>query len=152
MRIRTEICDEGCDEIIIRCSSQTNRIKNIETVLESLLMSEREMTLQLSGTEYYVPIKEILFFEAFDGKVYSHTAERMYMTPYKLFELENIMPSSFVRISKSTIANIMLITSLHREIVGNGEISFRGCEKKAYFSRGYYKVLRDKIDEMRLGK
>ena len=115
-------------------------------------MSEREMTLQLSGTEYYVPIKEILFFEAFNGKVYAHTVERMYMTPYKLFELENIMPSSFVRISKSTIANIMLITSLRREIVGNGEISFRSCEKKAYFSRGYYKVLRDKIDEMRLGK
>jgi DNA-binding LytR/AlgR family response regulator len=74
----------------------------------------------------------------------------MYIAPHRLFELESLMPPSFVRISKSVIANILQIESLHREIVGNGEITFRGCSKKTYFSRAYFKLLQYKIDEMRL--
>ena len=152
MKIRTEISDDGQEEIIIRCRTRTDQIKNIESILEGLISSEREMTLHLSGVEYYVPLREILFFEAYDGKVYAHTKDKTFTCEYKLFELENILPSSYVRISKSAIANVMMISSLKRELVGNGEIGFRGCDKRTYFSRSYYKILRDKIDEMRLGK
>lgn len=152
MKIKTEICAAGEEEILIRCSSKTDQIRRIESILENLLISEKEMVLTLSGTEYYVLIKDILFFESLDGKIYAHTKERMFTCEYKLYELETILPSFFVRISKSTIANVMTITSLRRELVGNGEITFKDCSKKAYFSRGYYKPLRDKIDEMRLGK
>ena len=34
-----------------------------------------------------------------DGKIYAHTQKKTYSCEYKLFELENILPSSFVRIS-----------------------------------------------------
>lgn len=152
MKIRTEISQNGEEEIIIRCQSRTDKIKEMEAALEKLILTNQEMVLFLSGTEYYVPIDEILFFESCDGKVYAHTRERMFTSDYKLFELEGILPISFLRISKSTIANILLISSLKREVVGNGEITFRGSEKKAYFSRGYFKLLRDKINEMRLGR
>ena len=152
MKIRTEICDDGQEEIIIKCRARTDKIRNIELMLENIVATDREMILYSSGVEYYVPIKEILFFEAYDGKVYAHTSDKNFTCEYKLFELENILPSSFARISKSTVANVMLISYLKRELVGNGEIGFKGCDKRAYFSRSYYKVLRDKIDEMRLGK
>ena len=152
MKIKTEICADGEEEILIRCSSKTEQIRRIESILENLLISEKEMVLTLSGTEYYVLIKDILFFEALDGRIYAHTKERMFTCEYKLYELETILPSFFVRISKSVIANVMTITSLRRELVGNGEITFKDCGKKTFFSRGYYRVLRDKIDEMRLGK
>ena len=69
MKIRTEICNNGQEEIIIKCRARTDQIKNIESVLEGLVSSEREMMLHLSGVEYYVQIREILFFEAYDGKV-----------------------------------------------------------------------------------
>lgn len=152
MKIKTEICADAEEEILIRCKAKTDQIKKIESVLESLLISEREMVLHLSGSEHYVPLRNILLFEALDGKIYAHTKDRIFTCEHKLFELESILPSYFARISKSNIANIMLIASLRRELAGNGEITFKGCDKKAYFSRGYYKILRDKIDEMRLGK
>ncbi len=152
MKIKTEICADGEEEILIRCRSKTDQIKRIEEVLENLLTGKREMVLLLSGTEYYIPIKDILFFEALEGKVYAHTKERMFTCEYKLYELETILPSFFVRISKSSIANVMAVTSLRRELVGNGEITFKDCGKTTWFSRGYYRFLRDKIDEMRLGK
>ena len=152
MKIRTEICDDGQEEIIIKCRARTDQIKNIEAMLEGLVAADREITLHSSGVEYYVPIKDILFFEAYDGRIYAHTRDNTFVCEYKLFELEDILPSSFARISKSAVANIMLISHLKRELVGNGEIGFKGSDKRAYFSRSYYKILRDKIDEMRLGK
>ena len=152
LKIRTEICDDGQEEVIIKCRARTDQIRNIEAMLENLVAADREMILHSSGVEYYVPIKEILFFDSYDGKIYAHTRENTFTCDFKLFELENILPSSFLRISKSTVANIMLISYLKRELVGNGEIGFKDCDKRTYFSRGYYKLLRDKIDEMRLGK
>ena len=41
---------------------------------------------------------------------------------------------------------------IYPDVTGNGEITFKSCEKRAYFSRGYYKKLREKIDEVRFGK
>ena len=41
------------------------------------------------------------------------------------------------------------IGSLTRELVGNGEITFSDSEKTTYFSRAYYKSLRDRIEEIR---
>lgn len=151
MRIKIEISDE-CEEIIIRCREQGEKILEIERAIDNVLKGNGEMVLYSSGTEFYVAKGEILFFESEGDKIYAQTAGKRYVTTYKLFELEDIMPSYFVRISKSTIANIKAISSLRREVIGNGEVTFKNCERRAYFSRGYYKSLREKIDEVRFGK
>ncbi len=151
MRIRIEISDDA-EEIIIKCRERDDRVNEIERVIDNVLGSGGELILYINGTEYYVPRGEILFFESEGDKIYAHTAAKRYVTTYKLFELENIMPSYFVRISKSTIANIKLISSLRREVTGNGEITFKSCDKKTYFSRGYYKILREKIQEVRFNR
>ena len=150
LKIRIEICDDGEDEIIIRCRTRDEKINRIESALEGIVKSRRELTLYIGNTEYYVPVSDILFFETDGGRVCAHTRDRMFTAQYKLFELENLLPSSFVRISKSAIANVMRISSLSRELVGNGEIAFANSDKRTYFSRAYYKVLRDRIDEIRL--
>lgn len=150
MKIRTEISDS--EEIIIRCRERNDRIRSLEAAIEETLRGENEISLFSDGTEFFVPKISILYFESSGGKVYAHTRDRIYTAPHKLFELEGILPSSFVRISKSAIANIAEISYLRREIVGNGEMGFRGCEKKVYFSRAYFKLLQYKIEEMRLKK
>ncbi len=150
MKIITEICSDCEEEIIIRCNSRTETVGRIESLLQNFIKNEHDMVLYSSGIEYYVPVSEILFFETESGKVYAHTATQLYTSEYKLFELESILPTSFVRISKSSIANVMLVSSLRRELVGNGELTFKNSQKTTYFSRAYYKALRTKIDEMRL--
>ena len=152
MKIRIEIAEDAPEEVIIRCRERTEEVKLIESVVENILKGGSELALCLGNREYYVEKSEILFFETFDGKVYAHTKDRIYQTDYKLFQLEDLLPSYFVRISKSAIANVRKISSLGRELTGNGEITFKGCDKVAYFSRGYYKILRDKIEEVRFRK
>lgn len=153
MRIRTELTDSPDEEeIVIRCRERTERTLQLEEAIECALRGENELMLTVGATEYYVPKNRILFFESSNGKVYAQTADKTYVAPYRLCELEGLLPVPFVRISKSAIANVMQISSLRRELVGNGELSFRGCEKKVYFSRAYYKLLQYKLDEMRLRK
>ncbi len=149
MKIRIEINDSAEEEILIRCRERDERTDALERALEAILKSRRELTLYIGNTEYFVPTSDILFFESFDGKVYAHTQERMFTAPFKLFELESMLPPAFVRISKSAIANIYKISSLSRELVGNGEVRFYKTEKKTYFSRAYYKILKDRIEELR---
>lgn len=152
LRIRIEISDDQAEEIVIRCREQNDTVKAIEHSIETALKGTSELILYINGTEYYVPREDILFFESDGTRIYANTNGKKYATTYRLFELENIMPSYFVRISKSVIANVKSISSLRREVTGNGEITFKNCEKKTYFSRGYYKKLREKIEEVRFSK
>ena len=150
MKIRIEICEQGEEEIIIRTRNRDERVCQIEDALCTVLKNSRELTLYSGGAEFFVPISELLFFETSEGRVYAHTRESVYTAPYKLFELEDVLPSCFVRISKSTIANVKEINSITREVVGNGVITFSRCAKKTYFSRSYYKIMRDRIEEIKL--
>ena len=74
----------------------------------------------------------------------------MYYTDLKLYELEERLPKSFMRISKSCIINVNAVSSIHKEITGICEAFFRDTVKKVYVSRGYYKQFREKINETRL--
>ncbi|MBQ7335416.1 MAG: LytTR family transcriptional regulator DNA-binding domain-containing protein [Clostridia bacterium] len=150
MKIRTELCDT--EEIVIRCRERTEKIRTLESEIELLLRGDNEMALTVGGTEYFVRKTSILFFDSCNGRVYAHTANQMYTAPHKLFELENLLPSQFVRVSKSAIVNINHVASVRRSPVGNGELTFYECEKKVYFSRSYFKLLQYKINEMRFQK
>lgn len=150
MQVRIEISD--AEEIIIRCKENNEKIKQFASDIEMLLNTRSEILLTIGDTEYFIPKNSILFFESYDGKVYAHTADKIFTAPYKLFELESMMSASFIRVSKSAIVNILHIESIRREIVGNGELTFKGSDKKTYFSRVYFKLLQYKIDEMRFKK
>ena len=150
MKIRIEKAE--IDEIVIRCREPSEKVYALRDAIEDAMRGENEIQLTIGSAEHFVPKNEILFFESGDGKVYAHTRDAIYTAPYKLFELESLMPPFFVRISKSAIANLHQITSIRREVVGNGELTFRGSQKKIYFSRAYYKLLQYKMEEMRLGK
>lgn len=149
MKTRIEICELGDEEIVIRCCEHTKYVEQIQSLLLDLEKSHRELTLSASGAEHYVPVSDILFFESCDGKVYAHTRENIYTAEHKLFELLELLPACFVRASKSCIVNVYPIRSIKRELVGNGVLTFGGSDKKAYFSRNYYKALKQTLEEMR---
>lgn len=145
--------NETIEEIVIRGTGDPDLLgrlaEEIRAAVETVLAGEDEITLSASGSDCFVPKREILFFESAGGKVYAHTADRIYTAPYRLIRLEAELPSAFVRISKSAIANLDRVASLRRELVGNGVITFRGCEKTVWFSRTYYKSLAEKLAELR---
>ena len=100
-KVRIEI-DPQCDEeIIVRCRNMSADVARIESLISSLDSSEME--LELGDKLHFVKVSSILFFETDGSKTAAHTADRMYYTDLKLYELEERLPNSFMRISKSCI-------------------------------------------------
>ena len=149
MRFRTEMREGADDEVVIICAERNEKIKRLERVIESTLGGDGEMILSLGDVEYFVPKKDVLFFETSSGKIAAHTRERMYYTACTLLGLEAMLPDSFMRVSKSCIVNVAEICAISHALTGNGEILFRDSEKRVYVSRGYYKALKEKIYEIK---
>ena len=106
MKIRVEI--DGSlreDEIIIRCGRVDDSIMKLHKILLEQIASEGRLTFFKENREYYFPADHVLFFETEGEYVYAHTAEDMFRTNYRLYELEGVLPPAFCRISKSAIVN-----------------------------------------------
>lgn len=152
MKIRLEMVnDEDESEIIIRCHELTPEIIRLQQMLAESGKKFNQMILYKGDTEYYMNLSKILFFQTDSSVIYAHTATDAYETKYKLYELEEILPSVFVRISKSAIVNSNLIYSIQKNLTSSSVISFNNTHKEIYVSRAYYKLLKNKMDEKRFG-
>ena len=108
MKIKIEV-DESTkeDEIILRCKNFDTRFIEIQKALEDILNKKSKIIFYKDEVEYYFSLENILFFETEKNIINAHTKDDIYTVKYKLYELEEILPSQFVRISKSTILNII---------------------------------------------
>ena len=95
-------------------------------------------------------LSKILFFETDENGISAHTRDEMYQTRYKLYELEDMLPGVFMRVSKSTILNTDQIYSIDRNLTASSVVAFLNTHKKVYVSRYYYKPLTQKLQEKRL--
>lgn len=150
MKIKIDLDDSVIeDEIIIRCSDINEDIKKIKNYITSLNSKNIKLSFYKKETEYFLTLDDILFFETTDNCICAHTNEDMFETKYKLYELENILPKNFLRISKSTIININYIYSIEKNITSSSVVKFNKSYKQVYVSRMYFKVLKERMEEMR---
>lgn len=151
MKIRIEI-DEGIaeDEVLIRCRGLTEEVTAVQKAVSDVVNASQRFPFFKGNTEYYLALDEILFFETDDSGISAHTRNEMYQTKYKLYELEDILPGVFMRVSKSTILNTRHIYSISRNLTASSVVAFEGTHKQVYVSRYYYKPLISKLEEKRL--
>lgn len=151
MKIRIEI-DEGVteEEVIIRCNVLTEQVASIQKAVSDVVNVSQKIPFYKGNTEYYLTLDEILFFETDEGGISAHTRDDIYRTRYKLYELEDILPGAFMRVSKSAILNTNHIYSIHRNLTAASIVAFQNTHKQVYVSRYYYKPLISKLEEKRL--
>ena len=150
MRIRIEV-DNQIDEneVIIKCSELSEEITKIQRVISELIAEKKEMIFYKDNTEYYICIDDVLFFETEESSISAHTINDVFSVKYKLYELEEILPNNFLRVSKSTILNTNHIYSITRNITSASIVEFQNTHKKVFVSKHYYKVLQFKLLEKR---
>lgn len=149
MKIRIEMDDRNEEEIVIHCKTLTPQIMKLQQMLADEVNRSSQFVLYKGDVEYYINLNEILFFETENSLVVAHTAKDCYETRKKLYELEDMLPNTFLRISKSAIVNTDKIYSINRNLTASSEIEFQGTHKLIYVSRAYYKVLKEKMEEKR---
>ena len=151
MKVRIEIAKDQPEEVVIRCRELTEDIERIRDAVDSVARGS-ELCLMSGDTVNFVPISQILFFETGDDCVLAHTADKVYSSGEKLYRLEQILPRTFVRVSKSCIVNSARVSFLRRGVTGTGEAGFSGSDKVAYVSRMYFGSLKEFIYETRISK
>lgn len=152
MKIRIEIDGSLTEqEVIIRAPVWNEEIVSLRERISGEYLMPSMLNVRQKEREFFIPLSDILFFETENKVIFAHTRERMLETNYKLYELEEILPGYFMRISKSTIVNCNHIFSITRNLTASSMVEFQDSHKKVYVSRQYYKMLRDYMAEKRRG-
>ena len=151
MKIRIEI-DENLieDEVVIHCAGITDEVTKVQKAISEVVNASQKLVFYKEATEYYLELDEVLFFETDESGISAHTKKEVYQTKYKLYELEDLLPGFFMRVSKSTILNTRHIYSINRNLTASSVVAFNGTHKQVYVSRYYYKPLIGKLEEKRL--
>ncbi|KXT70743.1 LytTR family DNA-binding domain-containing protein [Streptococcus cristatus] len=148
MKVRIELDDRLADtELVIRVSRIDERIQKIQDALNEA--TAPAILFYKENSEYFVDLAEILFFETDGTKIFAHARNDAYEVKLKLYELEELLPRYFCRISKSTIANARAIYSLEKSFSGTSSVQFSETHKKVHVSRHYYQLLKEKLSEVR---
>ncbi len=134
------------DEIIINHNADQKIIDMLYEVLSNYRKETASLSLYKEDKQYFLAASDILFFETDDAVVYAHTKTSAYISTLRLYELEEILPNSFLRISKSTICNIKQVYSISRYLSSNGLIKFKDSHKEVYVSRKYYPDLKRQLE------
>lgn len=153
MKIKIEI-DEDLreEEIVIRCKSLDDDVISIQRRITDAVNSRMQLEVSKGEKDYYIITDEIFFIETDAAGVVVHTSKDIYETKLRLYELEEILPGNFIRVSKSTILNASKVRAIHKNITGASKVEFAGSSKKVFVSRNYFKLLMAKLEEKRLKK
>jgi DNA-binding LytR/AlgR family response regulator len=146
MKIRIEI-DERADEpeVTVRCRAVDEKIARLQRAITAVTGEASALRLTKDGGEYFLPPEDVLFFEASGGRTYAHTESEVFESRLRLYELEELLPHSFLRVSKSAIVGTSRIYSIEKNPVGPSAVRFRGTHKQIFVSRQYFKLLHDKL-------
>ena len=129
-------------EIIIKCGL-------IDTELEKLIAQIRLYSISVSarrdGKQYNISLSDIYYFESVDNRTFVYTRDEVYQCDLKLYELEEqLTKTNFVRISKSSILNIMVLESVRALLHGKMEAELSNGEK-VVINRHYVDALKKKM-------
>lgn len=150
MKIRIDINEEITeDEIIIRSSSLTPEIMQLQNLVKQAMEKKQNIVFYKGETRVFFPLEEILFFETDQEGISAHTINDCYQIKYRLYELEDMLPRYYMRISKSTILNTNKIFSIDKNLYASSTVTFRDTHKQVFVSRHYYKPLIELMEERR---
>ena len=103
------------------------------------------ITYYRNQKEYFLEPSQILFFESTADHTYAHTRHHIYRVKSRLYILETLLPTNFLRISKSAIVNVNHILSFAVRIGTTGTVEFTHTPKRLHISRQYIKTLRSAL-------
>lgn len=149
MKIRIEIAPDETEEVVIRTKELTDTVQKIQNAIKSIISEEVKLVLKKDDAQYFLETDSILFFETSESGVCAHTTDDVFDCEYKLYELLDLLPRNFIRVSKSTIINTRYVYSVTRNITASSIVEFRNSHKKVYVSRSFYKEFMARLEEKR---
>lgn len=100
----------------IHCHKISDEVKEIVAFVKS---RQGQLTGVIDDRQFEIALGDIFYIEAVENKVFIYTQSKVYETKQKLYELEGVLKEKkFLRISKSTLLNLMKISSIKPALNG----------------------------------
>ena len=97
-------------EILIKYPAMSKDVERIAAMLESV---NTRIKCSLEGSEKFVSVSDIYYFESVDKTTFVYCKQEVYKTEYRLYQIvKDFAHLGFVQISKSCILNINVLASV----------------------------------------
>ena len=106
----TKIGKDQTEYIEIHCYRISEEVHEIIAFVKS---RQGQLTGTADERQYEIAVSDVFFIESVDNKTFIYTKNKVYETRHKLYELEEILKEKrFLRVSKSTLLNLMKVSSI----------------------------------------
>ncbi|MBQ8162881.1 MAG: LytTR family transcriptional regulator DNA-binding domain-containing protein [Clostridia bacterium] len=130
-------------QIHITCAKMS---VELEEIISNLGLSDHTFAGKTNGEIFFVPMKDILYFESVDKKTFFYTNNATYECKTRLISIEeNLKNSYFSRISKTVIANLKKLRSI-KLTKDSKLVATLLNEEKLIVSRKYVIDIKNKLE------
>ena len=145
MKVELQIKETYKEEkLIVQAPQET---KKVQKVIEFAKNLDQKETIKgkIDDQVYLVEIGKIQRFYTENRKVLAETTSQTYSIDLRLYQVLEILPTTFIQISQSEIVNIDSIS--HLQLTPNGLVEiFLKNESFTYSSRRYLKTIKEKLE------
>ena len=143
MQLKVIIDQEKDEEIVATVHGHSPLIDELEALISKhtdRIPGYAEDSIKM------LSVSEIECITVLDGKTYAiDTANQRYRLKQRLYELEQILPSSFIRINKSTLANELRLDRFQVTYAGSVDAVFQ-CGYREYVSRRCFAQIKRRLE------
>ena len=132
------------EKLIVQTPQPTEKVQKVIEFAENLDQKET-IKGKIDDQVYLVKICKIQRFYIENRKFLAETASQTYTIDSRLYQVLDILPTTFIHISQSEIVNIDAIS--HLKLTPNGLVEiFLKNESFTYSSRRYLKTIKEKLE------
>ena len=143
MKFRLIIDKSKAEEVVATVHARSALIDEIEAIISKhtdRIPGYAEDDIKM------LAVYEIECITVLDGKTYAiDTGNRKYRLKQRLYELEEMLPETFIRINKSTLANQRALDRFTVTIAGSVDAVFK-CGYKEYVSRRCFAEIKRRLE------
>ena len=145
MKFRLIIDKEKEEELVATVHERTALINEIEALILKHAGTDRIPGYTEDDIKM-LSVAEIQCVTVLDGKIYAiDSKNRRYRLKQRLYELEAVLPASFIRINKSTLANEDALDRFTVTYAGSVDAVFK-CGYTEYVSRRCFAQIKRRLE------
>ncbi len=145
MKFKFIIDKEKEEEIVATVHSHSILIDEIESLILKHAETDK-IAAYIDDDIKMLSVSEIECITVLDGKTYAiDSKNRRYRIKQRLYELESILPSSFIRINKSALANETRLDRFSVTYAGSVDAVFQ-CGYREYVSRRCFVQIKRRLE------
>ena len=143
MKFRLIIDKDQEEELVATVHERSALIEEIESLI---LNHTDRIPGYLEDEIKMLEVSDIECVTVLDGKTYAiDSGNRHYRLKQRLYELEQLLPASFIRINKSTLANEKALDRFTVTIAGSVDAIFK-CGYREYVSRRCFTQIKRRLE------